>query len=152
MSADLEPRGDMRPHDLLGALAGTTAGRVDSAEADAAAFPRLAAFNCGAVYVGRLLGGSPWECHPDADELLQVLEGEVEVTLLAGLGPLQSVVQTVVRAGSILVVPRGVWHRQWSELGVTLMAVTPDRSAISFENDPRTDPRICITAKEGQGQ
>lgn len=136
---------DLRAHDVHAALLGLVAGSVSNAAEDAVAFPRLAAFNRGAVYAGRFSGTSPWECHPDADELLYVLEGEVEVTLLSGPQP----VVTLARAGCVLVVPRGVWHRQWAARSVTLLAVTPDRSAISFEADPRTDPSISITAKEG---
>ncbi|MCW5220399.1 cupin domain-containing protein [Verminephrobacter aporrectodeae] len=136
---------DLRAHDVHAALAGLVAGTVSNADEDAAAFPRLATFNQGAVYVGRFSGVSPWECHPDADELLYVLDGEVEVTLLSGPKP----VLTLARAGCVLVVPRGVWHRQWAARSVTLLAVTPDRSEISFEADPRTDPGICATAKEG---
>jgi len=124
---------DLHAHDLQAALSGVVAGPVGSTEEDAAAFPRLVTFNDGAVYVGRFSGQSPWECHPDADELLHVLEGEVEVTLLSGPKP----VLTKVQAGSVLVVPRGVWHRQWAPGSVTLLAVTPDNSSISFEADPR---------------
>lgn len=124
---------DLRAHDLCAALAEVVAGPVGSAKEDAVAFPRLVAFNEGAVYVGRFSGESPWERHPDADELLHVLDGEVEVTLLSGSQPLL----TMVRTGSVLVVPRGVWHRQLAPCSVTLLTITPNKSDISFEADPR---------------
>jgi quercetin dioxygenase-like cupin family protein len=123
----------VKAHDLRAALAGTTLGRVTTAEEDAAAFPRLAAFNDGAVYVGRFSGETPWERHPGADELLYVLEGETELTLLAEDGP----VRVRVRAGSAFVVPRGLWHRQLAPGGVTLLAATPDDSEVSAADDPR---------------
>jgi quercetin dioxygenase-like cupin family protein len=123
----------VKSHDLRLALKGVPSGEVRTAEEDAAAFPRLVTFNAGAVYVGRFAGQSPWERHPDGDELLHVLEGEVEVTLLL---PGESV-KEIVPAGSVLVVPRGVWHRQMARPSVTLLAATPDLSEASFADDPR---------------
>ena len=122
-----------RPHDLKAALASVTLGEVRTAEQDAAAFPRLATFNEGAVYVGRFSGQSPWERHPQEDELLYVLEGQSEVTLLTDEGP----VRRLVTAGSVFVVPRGLWHRQDAPGGVTLLAATPNASETSFDEDPR---------------
>jgi quercetin dioxygenase-like cupin family protein len=123
----------MKAHDLRAALAETKLGRVTTAAEDAAAFPRLDAFNDGAVYVGRFSGQTPWERHPGADELLYVLDGETELMLLAADGP----VRLVVRAGSAFVVPRGLWHRQNAPGGVTLLAATPDDSEVSDADDPR---------------
>jgi quercetin dioxygenase-like cupin family protein len=119
-------------HDLAHVLNAIPAREVRTTEEDAAAFPRLATFNDGAVYVGRFAGDSPWELHPDSDELLHVLEGRVEVTLLRE----RERVLLDVRAGSVLVVPRGVWHRQRALPSVTLLAVTPDRSETSFDTEP----------------
>lgn len=123
----------MKAHDLRAALAGTKLGRVTTAEEDAAAFHRLEGFDDGAVYVGRFSGETPWERHPGADELLYVLDGETELTLLADEGP----VRVHVRAGSAFVVPRGLWHRQLAPGGVTLLAATPDDSEVSAADDPR---------------
>jgi quercetin dioxygenase-like cupin family protein len=124
----------MKAHDLRAALAGTRLGTVTTAEEDAAAFPRLDAFNDGAVYVGRFSGQTPWERHPGADELLYVLDGATELTLLAPGGP----VRVSVPAGSAFVVPRGLWHRQLAPTGVTLLAATPDDSEVSEADDPRS--------------
>jgi quercetin dioxygenase-like cupin family protein len=124
----------VKAHDLRAALAGTKLGSVTTAEEDAAAFPRLDAFNDGALYVGRFSGETPWERHPGADELLYVLEGETQLTLLTADGP----VRVSVRAGSAVVVPRGLWHRQLAPGGVTLLAATPDDSEVSAAEDPRT--------------
>jgi mannose-6-phosphate isomerase-like protein (cupin superfamily) len=124
----------MKAHDLRQALAGVASGTVTTAEEDAAAFPRLASFNDGAIYVGRFSGQTPWERHPDADELLYVLDGAVDITLLAADGA----AQVSVAAGSAFVVPRGLWHRQLARQGVTLLAAVPDNSEISEADDPRS--------------
>ena len=123
----------MKAHDLKAALAGIAAGEVTTAEDDAAAFPRLASFNAGAIYVGRFSGETPWERHPDADELLHVLEGAVDITLLTDGG----MTQVSVSAGSVCVVPRGLWHRQRARPSVTLLAAVPDNSELSEADDPR---------------
>ena len=124
----------MKAHDLRQALADVTTGTVTTAEQDAAAFPRLASFNDGAIYVGRFSGQTPWERHPDADELLYVLDGAVDITLLTEGGP----AQVSVTAGAAFVVPRGLWHRQLAQQGVTLLAAVPDNSEISEADDPRS--------------
>jgi quercetin dioxygenase-like cupin family protein len=123
----------VKAHDLREALAGVRAGRVTRAEQDAVAFPRLASFNDGAIYVGRFAGQTPWERHPDADEMLYVLDGAVDLTLLTPEGP----AQLSVAAGSVFVVPRGLWHRQVARPSVTLLAAVPDNSEISEAEDPR---------------
>ena len=124
----------MKAHDLRQALSAVATGTVTTAEEDAAAFPRLASFNDGAIYVGRFSGQTPWERHPDADELLYVLDGAVDITLLAADGA----AQVSVAAGSAFVVPRGLWHRQLARPSVTLLAAVPDNSEISEADDPRS--------------
>jgi quercetin dioxygenase-like cupin family protein len=124
----------MRAYGLQQALAPVSTGTVTTADEDAAAFPRLASFNAGAIYVGRFTGQTPWERHPDVDELLHVLDGAVDITLLTPDGP----AHVSVPAGSVFVVPRGLWHRQLARAGVTLLAATPDHSEISAAEDPRT--------------
>jgi mannose-6-phosphate isomerase-like protein (cupin superfamily) len=124
----------VKAHDLRQALSALATGTVTTAQEDAAAFPRLASFNDGAIYVGRFAGQTPWERHPDADELLYVLDGAVDITLLTERGP----AQVSVAAGSAFVVPRGLWHRQWARPSVTLLAAVPDNSEISEADDPRS--------------
>jgi quercetin dioxygenase-like cupin family protein len=72
------------------------------------------------VGVVRFTGLTPWERHPD-DELLYVVEGAVDVTVLDQEG-----VATVstVKAGSICVVPAGSWHRQQPRPSVALLYLT----------------------------
>jgi hypothetical protein len=46
----------------------------------------LTSFNQCSIGIMRFSGQTPWERHPDGDELLQVLEGCVEMTVLAEAG------------------------------------------------------------------
>ena len=83
----------MEAHDIRIGLSGLRElklSRATTAAEAAAAFSKLAPYNGGGVFVGRFSGRSPWERHPTGDELLHVLEGEVEVTVLAESGRLTS--------------------------------------------------------------
>ncbi len=102
---------------------------TSGADADAA-FPLLAPFNQGGVYVGTWSGAGPWERHPEADELLYVLDGDLDVTLLSDDGE----VLVSVPAGSIFVVPRGIWHLPVPRATVTLLSATPKPTEVSFEH------------------
>ncbi len=110
------------------AITGETTGE----EADAA-FRQIAALDQCSIAVGRFSGESPWERHPRGDELLHVLEGEVEVTVLAAEAP----VRVTVPAGSVFVCPRGLWHRQRARRRVTGLYATPRPSQVSWAEDPR---------------
>jgi len=100
-------------------------------------FSRLAAFNHGGVFVGRFSGETPWERHRHGDELVQVLEGEVDLTVMTARKRLR----VTLRAGSVVVVPRGLWHRQHARTGVTLLSATPTPTDVSFSDDPRRTGR-----------
>jgi mannose-6-phosphate isomerase-like protein (cupin superfamily) len=123
----------MKVHDVQAILAAVgQVGEVKTAEEDAAAFPQLATYDGGGVYVGRFAGeGGPWELHPDADELLHVLDGELEVTVLTG----DRTDTVTVKPGCFVVVPRGHWHHVAGRPSVALLAVSP-RTEVSFD-DPR---------------
>jgi PhnB protein len=85
-------------------------------------------------------GLTPWERHPDGDELLYALDGEVEVTVLTDDGP----VRETIRKGSAFVCPRGLWHRQLARKSVSMLYGTAtETSEVSFAEDPRSssDPR-----------
>lgn len=99
----------MKAIDIHTALDSIRSGRIMTLEPQTQPLTQLMPFQPGAsaIHLGRLTGESPWERHPDGDKLLQVLEGELDITLLAAIG----VLQETIRAGSILVVPRGLWHR-----------------------------------------
>src|SRR5208283_2326581 len=82
-------------------------------------------------------GLTPWERHPDGDELLLALDGEVDVTVLTDEGP----VARKLHAGQAFVCPQGLWHRQRAEKPVSMLYWTPiDTSEVSFADDPRVDP------------
>jgi quercetin dioxygenase-like cupin family protein len=94
----------------------------------------LAPFNQCTLGVVRFSGQTPWERHPEGDELLPVLAGETRVTLLRDDGP----TDVTVRAGSIFVVPRGTWHRQVAGPETTLFFATPtETTEHSWADDPR---------------
>jgi mannose-6-phosphate isomerase-like protein (cupin superfamily) len=100
-------------------------------------FRQLAVFDDGhaGVFWSEAGGPSPWEMHPDCDEMLQVLEGEIEVEVLPDTGG--AGVVTHVPAGSFCVMPRGCWHRQTLLARTQELYLTPGRSLHSSEEDPR---------------
>lgn len=127
----------MQPIDIATVFARTPKLAITDAttEADAAAaFPCLAPFNQGGIFAGRFSGLTPWECHPTGDELLYVLDGAVEVTIL--LEPGGAEVSTA-RKGQVVIVPKGLWHRQRPVPEVALLTMTPMPSQISDAADPR---------------
>jgi len=70
---------------------------------------------------------------PDGDELLHVVEGEIDVTVLGAGGPAQA----ALRAGSVFVVPRGLWHWQFSPAGAALLFAPPaETTEHSWAEDP----------------
>jgi quercetin dioxygenase-like cupin family protein len=84
--------------------------------------------------VMRYSGLTPWERHPDGDELLHVLDGAVDVTVLDDGEP----TSVRVDAGSVFVCPRGLWHRQLPRPSVTMLFGTPSATTeVSFAADPR---------------
>ena len=100
-------------------------------------FRQLVSFDDGhaGVFWSEAGGPSPWEMHPDCDEMLQVLEGEIEVEVLPADGG--AGIKTCVPAGSFLVVPRGCWHRQNLLARTKEFYLTPGRTLHSSQNDPR---------------
>jgi len=129
----------MERQDVIAAARGLAELRVSrvTTEAEAMAAMRpLGMLNQGLLGVTCFCGRTPWERHPDGDELLYVLEGRVEVTVLADEGPH---VETVP-AGSLFVVPRGLWHRQHAEQTVRLLfATAADTTGHSWADDPREE-------------
>lgn len=100
-----------------------------------AAFWMLDRFSGGHVWVGWFEGASPWERHPAGDELVHVLEGEVDVTVLTDEGP----VTTTLTAGTGCVVPQGAWHRQAARGRVVEYGATPGVTEHSGAEDPREE-------------
>ena len=89
-----------------------------------ASFWMLDPFNGGQAWIGQYQGESPWEMHPDGEELVVVLDGAVDFVLEAEGG-----FKTVaVAAGDVLVIPRGVWHRQLCHGQVKTLGATTGRT------------------------
>jgi len=103
----------------------------DATEMD---FREVAKFNAGSIGIFRSgPGKSPWEYHPTDDEILYVLDGAVTITVLTETES----VDVLVEKDSLLVVPRGHWHRHTvSEILVELY-VTPGETRHSMADDPR---------------
>ena len=100
-------------------------------------FRQLAAFNAGhvGVFWSEAGGPSPWEMHPDTEEMLHILEGEIEVEILPQDGGPGT--KTRVPSGCFIVLPRGCWHRQ-TMLGRTKeLYLTPGSTRMSRAADPR---------------
>ncbi len=108
-------------------------------ESDEMEFRELCTFNegGGGVFWSLEGGPSPWEMHPDCDELLHVVEGEIDVEVLPKNGG--EAVFAHVSSGSFLVVPKGCWHRQYLKVKSTEFYLTPGRTLHSQSQDPRAD-------------
>jgi mannose-6-phosphate isomerase-like protein (cupin superfamily) len=96
---------------------------------------RLGALDRATIGVFRFSGAAPWERHPDGDELILVLEGGGEITVLTEEGP----VRAELRPGRLFVCPRGLWHRPVATPSMTALYVTPLAGGEhSWADDPRT--------------
>ena len=103
-----------------------------AAEADAA-FAELAGYREGGIFAGSFEGQSPWERHRMGDELVQILAGETDLTIMAEDGP-----ETLhLTAGMLTVVPKGCWHRFNAPNGVTVLTATPQPTDHVDVDDPR---------------
>ncbi len=110
--------------------------RPDTPEAEAAeAFATLAALRDGGLFAGRFDGESPWERHPQGDELVHILAGRARLTVLTEAGP--EVLE--MTAGMLTVVPQGCWHRFQAPDGVTVLTATPEPTEHSTAGDPRNE-------------
>ena len=71
--------------------------------------------------VSAIRGRPPWEFHGQGDELLFILAGESELTVLEhGTRSVQNLSQ-----GQLAIVPRGHWHSNNAPSGVTMLWITP---------------------------
>jgi len=82
--------------------------------------PRVDGYTIGAPFMTRNAPHSG-EMHPDADEVLFLISGRVDVHLEED--GKDNVVE--VKAGDALVVPRGVWHRVVLREPSRLLHITP---------------------------
>jgi mannose-6-phosphate isomerase-like protein (cupin superfamily) len=126
--------------DLKAELAKLKMLRGRSAETTAAeregAFARLAPYRDGAIFSAKFQGDSPWERHPNGDEIVHIVEGSTVMHLMTAEGP----VTVTATAGTIVIVPQNTWHRFEAPDGVTLMTATPQPTQhLDLEvEDPRT--------------
>ena len=109
--------------------------------AELAAHPEGSFLNVGAFHGHNfgtcdITGVSPvWEMHPDTDEFFYIVEGEFEITLLT-----ESETQHhVAPAGSVFVVPKGLWHKPGAPKGAKFIYFTPGQSLHSEAEDPRLE-------------
>jgi mannose-6-phosphate isomerase-like protein (cupin superfamily) len=85
---------------------------------------------CG---VASFIGQPPWELHDAGDELLHVLSGTTELTLLVDG---EEEVRWL-REGDVVVVPQGCWHRNNAATGVTMLFMTPTEGGDHSWEHPR---------------
>lgn len=97
----------------------------------------LGAIDRASIILCKFSGLTPWERHPGGDELIFVLEGEGEVTVLEDDGPVRS----AIKPGGLFVCPKGLWHRTHAKPGLTALYVTPLAGGeYSTADDPRRSP------------
>ena len=109
----------------------------ETPEADrAGAFARLAPYRDSAINVAKFSGEGPWERHVNGDEIVQVVDGTTTLHIMFEDGP-QSF---ALKAGMVVIVPQGNWHRFEAPDGVSLMTATPQPTQhLTFAvDDPRT--------------
>src|SRR5882724_959301 len=104
----------------------------------------LASLNRCTVGVSRFSEPSHWERHPTGDELLHILEGEADVVTLTDGGPVHS----TVRAGSIFICPRGLWHRVLPRSPLSMLFATPGEGT---EHSDAKEPRRAGRGRAGAG-
>lgn len=124
------------PVNISKALAGKTFFRGRTPENDdeaEAAFAQLGSINNGQIFAGSYQGFTAWERHGAGDELVQVIDGMTEITILTDDGAETH----ELTAGSFIVVPQGLWHRFNTPDGVTVMTATPMPTEHSNADDPR---------------
>ena len=91
-------------------------------------------FNGQQVLISKFSEHPKWEFHPNSDEFLQVIEGDLELILLMGTGSKE----LRLGADSICVIPKSVWHSPIPHGPVTLLSVgNYEGTLISDEDDPR---------------
>jgi mannose-6-phosphate isomerase-like protein (cupin superfamily) len=69
------------------------------------------------VRVVRTHGEFTWHSHPDTDELFLVVAGSLTIRLESG--------EVVLGPGQLHVVPKGVRHQPYSELGAEVVLIEP---------------------------
>jgi mannose-6-phosphate isomerase-like protein (cupin superfamily) len=68
--------------------------------------------------VASFTGQPPWEQHSAGDELLLVLAGSTDLTVIGEA-------TRRLQAGDLTIIPSGHWHRNDAPSGVTILHLTP---------------------------
>jgi len=108
----------------LGKLTMLRGRRPEMTEADRKgtnAFATLTPFRDGNIFSAKFSGSGAWERHPNGDELVQVVEGETKFHIMTDEGKETH----TLKAGMLVNVPQGLWHRFEAPDGVCLMTATP---------------------------
>lgn len=87
----------------------------------AGAFRQLRVCRDGGIFIGHWAGASEWERHTAGDEVVMVMDGATTIFYLLEHGEESA----ALRAGDLVVVPEGTWHRFETPLFVKLLSVTP---------------------------
>lgn len=76
--------------------------------------------------------GPGWEIHPDSDEFFHILEGEVQIILLENYKEKEY----SISAGSVFVVPKGIWHKPGAVVRAKFLYFMPGQSLYSDLANP----------------
>ena len=97
---------------------------------------RLAGYRDGLLLAIKASGKDHWERHLAGDELVHILDGTKTLEIVCDAGPPKSF---DLRAGMIVVIPQGAWHRSCSPGATTVSAVPfPGENVEVDVDDPRT--------------
>ena len=100
----------------------------------------MASYRDGILLAIKSSGTDHWERHLTGDELIHILDGTATLEIVCDDGPPKSF---ALRAGMLVVIPQGAWHRGHSSEGTTQMNATPfpgEHVELDVE-DPRTVDR-----------
>jgi PhnB protein len=107
----------------------------------------IAQANSTTLVVSRATGAS-WERHPGGDEMIYVVEGAAEILTLTDGGPVRS----KLRAGSLFVCPRGLWHKTTPQPAVSAFYLTPGEGTEGSREDPRRSGKFRAKGKRGRSR
>src|SRR5438477_9254322 len=101
---------------------------------------RLASYRDGLLLAIKSSGTDHWERHLTGDELIHILDGTAMLEIVCDDGPPKTF---AVRAGMVVVIPQGAWHRGHSSEGATQINATPfPGEHVELDvHDPRTVDR-----------
>jgi mannose-6-phosphate isomerase-like protein (cupin superfamily) len=125
----------------LNLLRGRTPETTEADRKASGGFATLAPFRDGNIYSAKFSGDGAWERHPNGDELVQIIDGSATLHLMTDDGAKSY----EVKAGTLIIVPQGTWHRFHAPDGVSLMTATPkptEHLTVDVE-----DPRTLTTAQ-----